>query len=436
MSAAEKLPDYIDDGFFTKQLRSADPEVQAVLDGELERQQNNIELIASENIASMAVLEGNGCLFTNKYAEGYPGKRYYGGCEYADQVEKLCNERVKALFGCEWANSQPHSGASANQAVYLALLSPGDTILGMDLAHGGHLTHGCPVSQSGQWFNSIQYGVKEDGLIDYDQVEALAKEHKPKLIITGASAYPRVIEWERFRKIADEVGALMMSDIAHYAGLVATGVYPSPIGIADVVTTTTHKTLRGPSGGLIMSNDLEIGKKIDRAVFPGLQGKPLTHVMVAKAVAYKQALEPSFKDYAQAVVDNARALGKILKDGGLELVSGGTDSHMLLVDLRPKGLKGNVVDAALERAGITCNKNAIPNDPEKPMVTSGLRVGTPAGTTRGFGVAEFEQIGTMILKVIDGLAENGPEGNEAVEKDVRGQTLELCQRFPIYPSLY
>ena len=435
-NAAEKLPEYIESGFFTASLKEADPDIQKAIEGELDRQQNQIELIASENIASLAVLQANGSIFTNKYAEGYPGKRYYGGCEFTDVAEQLAIERACKLFNCKFANVQPHSGAQANGAVFMALLEPGDTILRMSLAHGGHLTHGAAPAQSGKWFNAVQYGVrKEDALIDYDEVEKLAKEHKPKLIIAGASAYPRVIDWARFRKIADEVGALLMVDMAHYAGLIAGGVYPSPLPHADVVTTTTHKTLRGPSGGMILSNNEEIGKKINSAVFPGLQGKPLSHVVTAKAVAYGEALKPSFKQYAQAVLDNAQALAEVLIDGGLDIVSGGTDSHIVLVDLRPKGLTGNIAEQALEHAGMTCNKNAVPFDPEKPFVTSGVRLGSPAGTTRGFGVAEFRQIGEMIVEVLDGLAANGPEGNAEVEKAVLARVQELCKKFPIYPDL-
>ncbi len=434
--SAEKLPDYIEDNFFTEHLKTADPEVQAAIDGELKRQQSQIELIASENIASLATIEANGCIMTNKYAEGYPGKRYYGGCEHVDVVEQLAIDRAKEIFGCEYANVQPHSGAQANGAVFMALLQPGDTILGMSLAHGGHLTHGAAPAQSGKWFNAVQYGVrKEDALLDYEQMEELAREHKPKLIIAGASAYPRVIDWARFRKIADEVGAKLMVDMAHYAGLVAGGAYPSPLPHADVVTTTTHKTLRGPSGGMILSNDLELGKKLNTAVFPGLQGKPLAHVMAAKAVAYGEVLKPSFKQYAFAIVDNAKVLAQTLIDGGLDIVSGGTDSHIVLVDLRPKGLTGNRAEEALERAGMTCNKNAVPFDPEKPFVTSGVRLGTPAGTTRGFGQEEFRQVGEWAIEVLDGLAANGPEGNADVENAVRAKVEAMCARFPIYPNL-
>jgi len=436
MSALANLPEYMSDGFFTNDIAQTDPDVAKALKGELDRQQNQIELIASENIASLAVMQANGSVFTNKYAEGYPGKRYYGGCENADVIEQLAIDRAKKLFNCEFANVQPHSGAQANGAVMLALVQPGDTILGMSLAHGGHLTHGAAPAMSGKWFHAVQYGVrKEDALLDYDQMEALAREHKPKLIIAGASAYPRVIDWARFRKVADEVGALLMVDMAHYAGLVAGGVYPSPLPYADVVTTTTHKTLRGPSGGMILTNSEEIAKKVNSAVFPGLQGKPLSHVVAAKAVAYKEALQPEFKAYAKAIVENAKALAQVLIDGGLDIVSGGTDSHIVLVDLRPKGLKGNAAEEALERAGMTCNKNAVPFDPEKPFVTSGVRLGTPAGTTRGFGIAEFQQVGEMALEVLDGLVANGPEGNAGTENAVRARVEELCARFPIYPTL-
>lgn len=436
MTNLASIPDYIENGFFSENLADSDPDIYKALQGELERQQNQIELIASENIASLAVLQANGSVLTNKYAEGYPGKRYYGGCEFADATEQLAIERARELFECAYVNVQPHSGASANEAVFLAFLKPGDTILGMSLAHGGHLTHGAAPSQSGKWFNAVQYGVrKEDGLIDYDQVEALAREHKPKMIICGASAYPRVIDWARFRNIADEVDAMLMADMAHYAGLVAGGIYPSPLPHADVVTTTTHKTLRGPSGGMILSNRAELGKKINSAVFPGLQGKPLSHVVTAKAVAFGEALRPSFKEYAQAIVDNAKVLASTLVEGGLDIVSGGTDSHIVLVDLRPKGVTGNTAEEALERAGMTCNKNAVPYDPEPPMVTSGVRLGTPAGTTRGFGPGEFRQIGEMAVEVLDGLAANGPEGNADTEAKIRAQVFELCQRFPIYKAV-
>lgn len=419
--------------FFGQDLQYADPSVYTGIAHEMKRQQSQIELIASENIVSRAVLEAQGSIFTNKYAEGYPGKRYYQGCDYVDIVEDLARDRAKKLFGCSYANVQPHSGAQANQAVFLGLLQPGDTILGMDLSAGGHLTHGATVSQSGKWFNAITYGVrKTDGLIDYEQVEQLAREHNPKMIICGASAYPRVIDFARFRKIADSVGAILMADVAHYAGLIVGGAYPSPFPHAHVVTTTTHKTLRGPRGGMILANDEEMGKKMNSAVFPGLQGGPLMHVIAAKAVAFGEAARPDFKIYARQVIDNARALGETLTKGGLALVSGGTDSHMVLVDLRPKGLTGVVVDAALDRAGMTCNKNAVPFDPEKPTVTSGVRLGTPAGTTRGFGMVEFRQIGEMILEVVDGLAQNGIEGNTETEIAIKARVVELCTRFPIY----
>ncbi|MCD8570845.1 MAG: serine hydroxymethyltransferase [Alphaproteobacteria bacterium] len=405
------------------------------MEEELERQQNQIELIASENIASRAVVEAQGSVLTNKYAEGYPGKRYYQGCAHVDVTEQLAIDRAKQIFGVEYVNVQPHSGAQANGAVMLALLQPGDTILGMSLAHGGHLTHGAAPAMSGKWFHAVQYGVRaEDGLLDYEQVETLAREHKPKMIIAGASAYPREIDWARFRKIADEVGAILFVDMAHYAGLIAGGVYPSPVKHAHVTTTTTHKTLRGPRGGIIMTNDEDIFKKIQSAVFPGLQGGPLEHVIAAKAVAFGEALHPSFKDYARAVVENAKILADVLVKGGLDIVTNGTDSHIVLVDLRPKKLTGKVVDEALEHAGITCNKNAVPNDPEKPFVTSGVRLGTPAGTTRGFGPAEWREIGALILEVLDGLVANGPEGNAAVEASVKAKVKALCSRFPIYGS--
>ncbi len=424
------------DGFFTEGLKSADSAVSQAIANELNRQQTQIELIASENIASKAVIEAQGTVFTNKYAEGYPARRYYGGCEFADVVEDLARDRAKELFGAKYANVQPNSGSQANQGVMMALLQPGDTILGMSLAAGGHLTHGAAPNQSGKWFNAIQYGVREDNaLLDYDQMEALAREHKPKMIIAGASAYPRQIDWARFRKIADEVGAIFMVDMAHYAGLVAGGSYDSPVPFADVTTTTTHKTLRGPRGGMILTNDLEIYKKINSAIFPGIQGGPLMHVIAAKAVAYGEALNPDFKIYAKAIVDNARILAETLKSGGADIVSGGTDSHIVLVDLRPKGVKGNDTEEALERAGLTCNKNAVPYDPAPPMVTSGVRLGTPAGTTRGFGPAEWKLIGELIIEVLDGLAANGADGNAAVEKAVKAKVSELCKRFPIYPTL-
>jgi glycine hydroxymethyltransferase len=422
-------------GFFTDKLSDADPDLYASLRQELGRQQEQIELIASENIVSTAVLEAQGSVLTNKYAEGYSGKRYYGGCEYVDIAETLAIERAKKLFGCEYANVQPHSGAQANQAVFMALLQPGDTFMGMDLAAGGHLTHGAPANQSGKWFKVVSYGVTRDtNLIDYDEVEAKAREHKPKLIIAGGSAYPRQIDFARFRKIADEVGAYLMVDMAHYAGLVAAGVYPSPLPHAHVVTTTTHKTLRGPRGGMILSNDLDLGKKFNSAVFPGLQGGPLMHVIAAKAVAFGEALRPEFKTYAANVVANAKVLAERLIAGGLDIVSGGTDSHIVLVDLRPKKLTGKAAEHALESAGMTCNKNGVPFDPEKPFVTSGVRLGTPAATTRGFGTAEFAQVGDMIVEVLDALAVSNGD-NAAAEGRVRARVQELCRRFPIYPTL-
>jgi glycine hydroxymethyltransferase len=407
--------------------------VAASIDRELGRQQNQIELIASENIVSRNVLLAQGSVLTNKYAEGYPGKRYYGGCEFVDEVETIAIERAKELFGAAYANVQPHSGAQANQAVYFALLQPGDRILGMSLAHGGHLTHGSPVTMSGKWFEVSSYQVREDNqLIDYDQVRAVALETRPKLIVAGASAYPRVIDFAFFRKVADDVGAYLMVDMAHYAGLVAAGVYPDPMPHAHVVTTTTHKTLRGPRGGMILTNDEALAKKFNSAVFPGNQGGPLMHVIAAKAVAFGEALEPSFKIYAQDVAANAKVLADTLIAGGLNIVSGGTDSHMVLVDLRPKGVKGRDAEHALERAGLTCNKNAIPFDPEKPAVTSGVRLGTSAGTTRGFGQTEFKRVGELILQVIDALAVAGPEGDAAVEKQVLAEVQDICARFPIY----
>ncbi|CCG08664.1 serine hydroxymethyltransferase [Pararhodospirillum photometricum] len=422
-------------GFFSAPVAEADPAIHQVLRAELCRQQEQIELIASENIVSRAVLETAGSVLTNKYAEGYPGKRYYGGCEEVDVAEDLAIERAKALFGCSYVNVQPHSGAQANGAVMLALVKPGETILGMSLAAGGHLTHGAKAAMSGKWFNAVQYGVRrEDARIDYDEVEALAREHKPRLIIAGGSAYPREIDFVRFRAIADAVGALLMVDMAHFAGLVAAGLHPSPVPLADVVTTTTHKTLRGPRGGLILSNNPDIAKALASAVFPGLQGGPLMHIVAAKAVALGEALRPEFKAYAQAVKDNARVLGETLIAGGLDIVSGGTDTHLILVDLRPKHLTGAVAEKSLERAGMTCNKNGIPFDPEKATVTSGIRLGSPAATSRGFGQAEFREIGAMILEVLDGLARS-PEDNSAVETAVRARVRALCDRFPIYGGL-
>jgi glycine hydroxymethyltransferase len=419
-------------GFFGRSLADSDPDLLRSITLELKRQQEQIELIASENLVSRAVLEAQGSVLTNKYAEGYPHKRYYGGCEYVDIAEELAIERACKLFGCTFANVQPNSGSQANQGVLLALLRPGDTIMGMSLAAGGHLTHGAAPNLSGKWFKPVQYGVRrQDAQIDFDEIEQLAREHKPKLIIAGGSAYPRVIDFQRFRKIADSVGAYLMVDMAHFAGLVAGGAHPSPLPHAHVVTTTTHKTLRGPRGGMILSNDPEIGKKINSAIFPGLQGGPLMHVIAAKAVAFGEALQPEFKAYAKAVVENARTLAATIAANGFDIVSGGTDTHLLLVDLRPKKLTGKAADQSLDRAGITCNKNGIPFDPEKPTVTSGIRLGTPAGTTRGFGVNEFRQIGEMICEVLDGLAKN-PDDNSAAERAVRAKVLELCRRFPIY----
>ncbi|RCK26355.1 serine hydroxymethyltransferase [Thalassospira lucentensis] len=419
-------------GFFTTSLSDADPALFKSVTDEQDRQQNQIEMIASENIVSKAVIEAQGTVLTNKYAEGYPSRRYYGGCEFVDVAEQLAIDRAKELFGCEFVNVQPHSGAQANGAVMLALCKPGDTILGMSLDAGGHLTHGARPALSGKWFNAIQYGVREDDLtLDYDQVEALAVEHKPALIIAGGSAIPRQIDFKRFREIADKVGALLMVDMAHFAGLVAGGAHPSPLPYADVVTTTTHKTLRGPRGGMILSNNLDIGKKINSAVFPGLQGGPLMHVIAAKAVAFGEALRPEFKDYTQQIIDNAKALAEVLVKRGFDIVTGGTDTHLMLVDLRPKGLKGNTAEVALERAGITCNKNGIPFDTEKPTITSGIRLGTPAGTTRGFGVEEFKQIGELIGDVLDAMVDS-PEGNSEVEAAARAKVEDLCKRFPIY----
>lgn len=423
------------DRFFGEELADRDPDLFASIKDELHRQQNQIELIASENIVSRAVMQASGSVMTNKYAEGYPGRRYYGGCEYVDVAETLAIERAKKLFDCKFVNVQPHSGAQANGAVMMALVKPGDTIMGLSLAAGGHLTHGAPPAQSGKWFHAVQYGVRKDtAQIDYDEVERLAKECKPKMIITGGSAYPRILDFARFRKIADSVGALFMVDMAHFAGLVAAGIHPSPLPHADIVTTTTHKTLRGPRGGMILSNNEDIGKKINSAVFPGLQGGPLMHIIAAKAVAFGEALTPEFKVYSQAVADNAKTLAATLVEGGLDIVSGGTDTHLMLVDLRPKGLTGNISEQSMERAAITCNKNGVPFDPEKPMVTSGVRLGTPAATTRGFGAAEFRQVGEMIVEVLDGLAANR-EDNSAVEAAVRARVEELCGKFPIYSGM-
>jgi len=420
-------------GFFTTPLSERDPEIAEAVGLELKRQREEIELIASENIVSRAVLEAVGSVLTNKYAEGYPGKRYYGGCQYVDIAENLAIERATRLFGCGFANVQPNSGSQANQAVFLALLKPGDTFMGLSLDAGGHLTHGAAPNVSGKWFNAVHYGVRrEDSLIDFDQVEALAREHQPKLILAGGSAYPRQIDFARFRQIADSVGAYFMVDMAHFAGLVAAGVHPSPFPHAHVATTTTHKTLRGPRGGMILTNDADLAKKFNSAVFPGMQGGPLMHVIAGKAVAFGEALRPDFKTYSQTVIDNAKALGETLKAGGLDIVSGGTDTHVVLVDLRPKGLTGKAAEAALGRAHITCNKNGVPFDPEKPTVTSGIRLGSPAGTTRGFRVREFQDVGEMILEVLDGLARNGTDGNRGVEETVKRRALDLCSRFPIY----
>jgi len=422
-----------DNGFFTETLASRDPEIAKAIDLELGRQRDEIELIASENIVSNAVLEAQGSVMTNKYAEGYPGKRYYGGCQYVDIAETLAIERAKELFGCNFANVQPNSGSQMNQAVFLALLQPGDTFMGLDLNSGGHLTHGSPVNMSGKWFNVVSYGVREDNqLLDMDEVRAKALEHKPKLIIAGGTAYSRTWDWAAFRAIADEVGAYLHVDMAHIAGLVAGGAHPSPIPHAHVCTTTTHKSLRGPRGGMILCNDEALAKKFNSAVFPGLQGGPLMHVIAAKAVAFAEALRPEFKDYAAQVVANAKALSDALQKGGIDVVSGGTDNHLALADLRPKGVTGKAAEAALGRAHITCNKNGVPFDPEKPFVTSGIRLGTPAGTTRGFGAPEFTQIAGWIVEVVDGLAANGEEGNAAVEEKVKAEVQALCARFPLY----
>nr|WP_321457468.1 serine hydroxymethyltransferase [uncultured Cohaesibacter sp.] len=422
--------------FFTRELEASDPAVAAAISSELGRQKHEIELIASENIVSKAVLQAQGSVMTNKYAEGYSGRRYYGGCQHVDVVEDLAIERVTKLFGCQFANVQPNSGSQANQAAFMALIKPGDTILGMSLDAGGHLTHGAKPNQSGKWFNSIQYGVrKQDGRIDFDQIEELAKEHQPKLIIAGGSAYSREFDFKKFREIADSVGAFLMVDMAHFAGLVAAGLHESPFPHADIVTSTTHKTLRGPRGGLILTNDADIAKKVNSAVFPGLQGGPLMHVIAAKAVAFGEALTDDFKVYAKGVKDNAQALAETLYAGGVELAAGGTDNHLLLVDLRPKGLTGKVVEAALGRAYITCNKNGVPFDPEKPTITSGIRLGTPAGTSRGFGTEEFKLIGKLIIEVLDGLVANGEEGNSAVESAVKEKVIALTDHFPIYPDL-
>ncbi len=420
--------------FFSAPLVQADSEIASILNAELRREQDGVELIASENIVSAAVMQAQGSVLTNKYAEGYPGKRYYGGCGPADLAETLAIERAKKLFACNFANVQANSGSQANQSVFLALIKPGDTILGMSLAAGGHLTHGAAPNMSGKWFNAVQYGVRrEDGLLDYDELESLARTHKPKLIIAGGSAYPRFIDFARIRAVADEIGAYFMVDMAHFAGLVAAGIYPSPMAHAHVVTTTTHKTLRGPRGGMVLTNHEEIAKKINSAIFPGLQGGPLMHVIAAKAVAFGEALQPSFRVYQQAVVENAKALAATLAGEGLDIFSGGTDSHLMLVDLRPKGVTGKSTEASLERAHITANKNAIPFDPEKPFITSGIRLGTPAATSRGFGVAEFREVGRLINQVVEGLAHANDGTNAAVEAAVAAQVHALCARFPIYP---
>jgi len=425
-----------DTGFFTAPLAERDPELFGAVTAELGRQRDEIELIASENIVSRAVLDAQGSVLTNKYAEGYPGRRYYGGCQFVDVAENLAIERATALFGVPYANVQPNSGSQANQGVFQALLTPGDTILGMSLDAGGHLTHGARPNQSGKWFNAVQYGVRETDLLpDYDRIEALALEHEPKMIIAGGSAIPRILDFPRFREIADKVGAYLMVDMAHFAGLVAAGHYPSPFPHAHVATTTTHKTLRGPRGGLILTADEALAKKFNSAIFPGIQGGPLMHVIAAKAVAFGEALQPGFKTYQAQVIANAQAMGDRLIAGGLDLVTGGTDSHVLLVDLRPKGVKGNATETALGRAHITVNKNGIPFDNEKPTITSGIRLGSPAGTTRGFGTPEFQQIADWIVEVVDGLAAHGADGNAAVEAKVKAEVLALCARFPVYPDL-
>ena len=433
MAAISSVAEPRNGGFFSRGLAESDPEVARAVGDELTRQKEKIELIASENIVSRAVLEAQGSVLTNKYAEGYPGRRYYGGCEYVDVVEELAIDRAKRLFNCDFANVQPHSGAQANQAVFFALMQPGDTFMGLDLAAGGHLTHGSPVNQSGKWFKPVSYTVRrQDQRIDMDEVAALAKAHKPKVIVAGGSAYARVFDFKRFREIADSVGAYFMVDMAHFAGLVAGGVHPNPLEHAHVVTTTTHKTLRGPRGGMILSKDADLGKKINAAVFPGLQGGPLMHVIAAKAVAFGEALRPDFKIYARNVVENAKVLAETLHSEGLDIVSGGTDTHVMLVDLRPKKATGRATEKALDRAFITTNKNAIPFDTEKPAITSGVRLGSPAGTTRGFGPAEFREIGKLIVEVVDAVARNGEEGDAAVEASVRSRVAVLCRNFPIY----
>jgi glycine hydroxymethyltransferase len=423
-------------GFFTAGLRESDPVIAGWIEKELGRQRDKIELIASENICSRAVLEAAGSILTNKYAEGYPGKRYYGGCEYVDEIETLAIDRAKALFGAGFANVQPNSGSQMNQAVFLALLQPGDSFMGLDLAAGGHLTHGSPVNMSGKWFHPIPYGVRpDDHRIDMDEVAKIAREHKPKLIICGGTAYSRFWDFARFREIADEVGAYLLADMSHFSGLVAGGVHPSPVPHAHVTTTTTHKSLRGPRSGIVLSNDEAIAKKINSAIFPGMQGGPLMHIIAAKAVAFAEAMTPEFKAYAATVADNAKVLSASLIEQGLGVVSGGTDNHLMLVDLRPYGAKGKHAEKALDRASITCNKNAIPYDPEKPFVTSGIRLGTPAATTRGFGAAEFKLVGQLIAEVVDGLRKNGEAGDAQIEASVASRVEELCGRFPIYQGL-
>ncbi len=423
----------VKNGFFSNSVFETDPSLFNAIEGELKRQRDEIELIASENIVSRAVMEVQGSVMTNKYAEGYAGKRYYGGCSFVDMAEELAIERAKNLFNCSFANVQPHSGSQANQAVFMSLMKPGDTFLAMDLSSGGHLTHGAKPNQSGKWFNAVHYGVTEDThLIDYDEVEKLAIEHKPKIIIAGGSAVPRQIDFKVFRTIADKVGAILHVDMAHFSGLVAAGEHPNPLEYADVATTTTHKTLRGPRGGMILTNNSEMAKKFDSAIFPGLQGGPLMHVIAAKAIAFQEALQPDFKTYQKNVISNAKVLGDTLKQGGLDMITGGTDTHVLLVDLRPMGVTGNEAEKALGRANITCNKNSIPNDPEKPTVTSGVRLGSPAATTRGFMEEDFRQVGSFILKVLKGLSENGSESNESVEIAVKKEVVDLCGRYPIY----
>jgi glycine hydroxymethyltransferase len=436
MSNLAAANDIQSDGFFTHSLAQADPEIAGWIGKELGRQRDKIELIASENITSRAVLEAQGSILTNKYAEGYPGRRYYGGCEYVDEIETIAIERAKKLFGCNFANVQPNSGSQMNQAVFLALLNPGDSFMGLDLNAGGHLTHGHPMNMSGKWFTPVPYGVREeDQLIDMDEVARIARENRPKLIVAGGTAYSRFWDWARFREIADEVGAILMVDMSHISGLVAGGAHPSPVPYADVTTTTTHKSLRGPRSGVILSNDEAMAKKINTAVFPGLQGGPLMHVIAAKAICFADAMKPEFKLYAQAVAQNAKALAAALQEQGLDIVSGGTDNHLMLVDLRPKQAKGKHAEIALDRASITCNKNNIPFDTEKALLTSGIRLGTPAGTTRGFGVAEFRQIGRMIADVVEGLRKNGAEGDGQIEAKIASEVSDLCARFPIYQGL-